>query len=106
MIDSAEEIETCIKSVPDNGGVYCPALTGSWRTTLGSICQRCNRRITRGTTNAHIARATLEGIAYQVYDLVKAMEADFGKKGTELRVDGGAVNNLMMQFQSDLFDLK
>ena len=60
--------------------------------------------ITRGTTNAHIARATLEGIAYQVNDLVKAMEADFGDKGKELRVDGGAAtNNLLMQFQSDIF---
>ena len=56
------------------------------------------------TTNAHIARATLEGIAYQVNDLVKAMEADFGEEGKELRVDGGAANNnLLMQFQSDIF---
>jgi glycerol kinase len=76
----------------------CACTDWSWCTALGSICRGAIVGITRGTTNAHIARATLEGIAYQVYDLVKAMEADFGKKGTELRVDGGAANNLMMQF--------
>jgi glycerol kinase len=72
---------------------------------LGSICQRCNQEL-RGTTNAHIARATLEGIAYQVYDLVKAMEADFGKKGTELRVDGGAAANNLMMFNRIYLTLK
>jgi glycerol kinase len=54
---------------------------------LGPICERRNSGITRG--NAHLARATLEGIAYQVYDLAKSMEADFGKR-KELKVDGGA----------------
>jgi glycerol kinase len=59
--------------------------------------------ITRGTTSAHIARAALEGIAYQVMDVLKAMEADAGVRLKELRVDGGAcANNLLMQFQSDL----
>ncbi|WP_367771888.1 glycerol kinase GlpK [Flavobacterium sp. WC2421] len=108
IIESAEEIEALASQVPDNGGVYfVPALTGLGAPYWDQYARGAIVGITRGTTNAHIARATLEGIAYQVYDLVKAMEADFGKKGTELRVDGGAAaNNLMMQFQSDLFNFK
>lgn len=108
MINSAEEIEPLAASVPDNGGVYfVPALTGLGAPHWDQYARGAIVGITRGTTNAHIARATLEGIAYQVFDLVKAMEGDFGKKGIELRVDGGAAaNNLMMQFQSDLFDFK
>jgi glycerol kinase len=63
--------------------------------------------VTRGTTNAHIARATLEGIAFQVYDIVKSMEADAGKKSPELRVDGGAsASDILMQIQSDIFGAK
>ena len=108
MIDAAHEIEELAASVPDNGGVYfVPALTGLGAPYWDQYARGAIVGITRGTTNAHIARATLEGIAYQVYDVVKAMEADFEKKGTELRVDGGAVaNNLLMQFQSDLFNFK
>ena len=60
--------------------------------------------LTRGTNKSHIARAAIEGIAYQVYDIVKSMEADANAKGTELRVDGGATaNNLLLQFQADIF---
>jgi glycerol kinase len=105
MINTAAEIETLAASVPDNGGVYfVPALTGLGAPHWDQYARGAILGITRGTTNAHIARATLEGIAYQVYDLAKSMEADFGKEGKELKVDGGAaVNNLMMQFQSDLF---
>ena len=105
MIDSSEEIEALAASVPDNGGVYfVPALTGLGAPYWDQYARGAILGITRGTTNAHIARATLEGIAYQVNDLVKAMEADFGDKGKELRVDGGAAtNNLLMQFQSDIF---
>lgn len=108
MIDSAEEIETLALQVPDNGGVYfVPALTGLGAPHWDQYARGAIVGITRGTTNAHIARATLEGIAYQVYDLAKAMEGDFGEKGKELRVDGGAVsNNLLMQFQSDIFNFK
>ena len=63
--------------------------------------------MSRGTTKGHIARATLEGIAYQIYDVVKAMEEDAQTKGTQLRVDGGAsANNLLLQFQSDIFGYK
>ena len=108
MINSADEIEELAASVPDNGGVYfVPALTGMGAPYWDQYARGAIFGITRGTTNAHIARATLEGIAYQVYDLVKAMEADSGTKGKELRVDGGAVaNNLLMQFQSDIFGFK
>ena len=61
--------------------------------------------ISRGTTKGHIARATLEGIALQVYDIVKAMENDSNMKIKELRVDGGAsANNLLLQIQSDIFE--
>jgi len=105
MINASEEIETLAASVPDNGGVYfVPALTGLGAPHWDQYARGAIFGITRGTTNAHIARATLEGIAYQVNDLLKAMEADFGGKGKELRVDGGAAtNNLLMQFQSDIY---
>ncbi|KLT68419.1 MULTISPECIES: glycerol kinase GlpK [Flavobacterium] len=108
MINSSDEIEALAASVPDNGGVYfVPALTGLGAPHWDQYARGAILGITRGTTSAHIARATLEGIAYQVYDLAKSMEADSGNAGTELRVDGGAVvNNLMMQFQSDLFGFK
>jgi glycerol kinase len=105
IIDSAAEIETLASSVEDNGGVYfVPALTGLGAPYWDSYARGAIIGITRGTTQAHIARATLEGIAYQVYDIVSAMEADANAKGTELRVDGGATsNNLLLQFQTDIF---
>ena len=104
IIRSSSEIEALASSVPDNGGVYfVPALTGMgapyWdQYAHGVICG-----ITRGTTSAHIARAALEGIAFQTMDIVSAMERDAGMRLAELKVDGGASrNNLMMQFQSDI----
>jgi glycerol kinase len=104
IIRSSSEIEALAASVPDNGGVYfVPALTGMgapyWdQYAHGLICG-----ITRGTTAAHIARAALEGIAFQTMDIVGAMERDAGVKLAELKVDGGASrNNLMMQFQADI----
>ncbi len=105
IIDSATEIETLASSVPDNGGVYfVPALTGLGAPYWDSYARGAIIGLTRGTTQAHIARATLEGIAYQVYDIVSAMEADANAKGKELRVDGGATgNNLLLQFQTDIF---
>jgi len=108
IINSSDEIESLASSVPDNGGVYfVPALTGLGAPHWDQYARGAILGITRGTTSAHIARATLEGIGYQVYDLAKSMEADFGNLGCELRVDGGAVvNNLMLQFQSDLFGFK
>ena len=104
FISSSSEVEALAKQVPDTDGVYfVPALTGLgapyWdQYARGLICG-----ISRGTTSAHIARAALEGIAYQVYDIVNSMQLDSGLKLTELKVDGGASrNNLLMQFQSDI----
>ena len=106
IIEDAKEIEALASSVPDNGGVYfVPALTGLGAPYWDSYARGSIMGLTRGSTQAHIARATLEGIAYQVYDIVKAMEADANAKGTELRVDGGAsANNLLLQFQADIFN--
>ncbi len=106
IIRSSSEIEALASTVPDNGGVYfVPALTGMgapyWdQYAHGVICG-----ITRGTTAAHIARAALEGIAFQTMDIVSAMERDAGVRLAELKVDGGASrDNLMMQFQADILD--
>lgn len=105
-INSSSQVEELAASVPGTDGVYfVPALTGLgapyWdQYARGLICG-----ISRGTTAAHIARAALEGIAFQVYDIVKAMELDSGLGITELKVDGGASrNNLLMQFQSDILN--
>jgi len=105
LIKDAKEIESLAESVPDNGGVYfVPALTGMGAPYWDSYARGAILGITRGTSKGHIARATLEAIAYQVYDIVKAMEADSDTEGTELRVDGGASsNNLLLQFQTNLF---
>ena len=104
---SAAEIEKLAASVKDNGGVYLvPAFAGlgapHWdQHARGILCG-----LTRGATKAHIARAAVEGIAFQVRDVLTAMEADAGIRLKELRVDGGAsANNLLMQFQSDLLNV-
>lgn len=108
LIHSAEEVNTLAQSVEDNGGVYfVPALTGLGAPHWDQYARGTIVGVTRGTTNGHIARATLEGIAFQVYDIVKAMEADSGTESLELRVDGGAsASDLLMQIQSDLFEFK
>ncbi|CVK16384.1 glycerol kinase [Apibacter mensalis] len=105
IVKTSPDTENLAKTVPDNGGVYfVPALTGLGAPYWDPYARGGILGITRGTTDGHIARATLEGIAYQVYDLIKAMEADSGVQELELRVDGGACsNNLMMQFQADIF---
>ena len=104
IIRSASEIEALAASAPDNGGVYLvPAFAGLGRRTGIPTLVAYLAGITRGTTAAHLARAALEGIAYQVADLLDAMHADAGIQLAELRVDGGAaMNNLLMQFQADL----
>src|SRR5258708_15572447 len=101
---AAREIEALAASVPDSGGVtVVPALAGlgapHWRPEARGVITG----LTRGTTRAHIARAVLEGIALQNHDLLKAMEADAGRRLAALKVDGGAAaNDLLMQFQADL----
>lgn len=104
IIRNASESEALATSVPDNGGVYfVPALTGMGAPYWDQYARGAIQGITRGTTPAHITRATLEGIAFQVNDILKAMEHDTKRPSLELRVDGGAVaNNFLMQFQSDI----
>ena len=88
----------------DNGGVYLvSAFTGLGAPHWDMYARGAILGLTRGATRAHIARAALEGIAYQVADLVSTMEKDLGKPLSSLWVDGGAsVSNFMMQFQADL----
>ena len=104
IIKSSSEVEALASSVPDNGGVYfVPALTGLGAPYWDQYAKGSINGITRGTTAAHIARAALEGIAFQTMDIVSAMEKDAGVALSGLKVDGGASrNNLLMQFQSDI----
>jgi glycerol kinase len=104
LIRSAPEIEALAASVPDNGGVYLvPAFAGLGAPHWDPYARGTLIGITRGTSAAHIARAALESIAYQVADLLDAMGADAGIPLKELRVDGGAAtNNMLMQCQADL----
>jgi glycerol kinase len=107
IIKTAPEIEKLAASVPDNGGIYfVPAFAGLGAPHWDQYARGLMVGMTRGTTRAHIARAALEGIAFQVADVLSAMEADSGIKLKELRVDGGACsNNLLMQFQADILDV-
>ncbi|MBI3877789.1 MAG: glycerol kinase GlpK [Verrucomicrobia bacterium] len=102
IIKSSPEVEALAASVPDTGGAYfVPALAGLGAPHWDPYARGLIAGLTRGTTAAHLARATLEGIAYQVADVLHAMEADSKIKLKELRVDGGAcANNLLMQFQA------
>jgi glycerol kinase len=104
IIEDSAEIEALAASVEDAGGVVLvPAFAGLGAPHWDQYARGSLVGITRGTTRAHIARAALEGIAFQVADVVRAMEADSGIHLTELRVDGGAsVNNLLMQLQADI----
>ena len=104
IIRSPGEIEALAAQVPDSGGVYLvPALAGLGAPHWDAYARGLIIGLTRGTTRAHIARAALEGIAYQVADVLRAMEKDAGIRLKELRVDGGAAaNNLLLQFQSGL----
>lgn len=97
-------MEGLAASVPDTNGVYfVPALTGLAAPWWDQYARGSISGISRGTTAAHIARAALEGIAYQTMDIVNAMVKDSGLPLKELKVDGGAArNNLLMQFQADI----
>lgn len=104
IIKSSSEVEALASSVPDNGGVYfVPALTGLGAPHWDQYAQGSIFGLSRGSTAGHIARAALEGIAFQTMDIVNAMQKDAGVTLKELKVDGGASrNNLLMQFQADV----
>lgn len=108
VITKSHEIEALASSVPDSDGVtFVPALSGMgaphWIAEATGLCTG----ITRRTTKAHIARAILDGIAFQVRELLGAMNKDFGRKLCAVKVDGGAsANNLLMQFQADLLGVE
>jgi glycerol kinase len=104
IIRASSEVEVLANSVPDNGGVYfVPAFVGLGAPHWDSDARGSLFGLTRGSTAGHIARAALESIAFQVGDLMDAVQTDTGAPLTELRVDGGAsANDSLMQFQADL----
>lgn len=106
LIRNSNEVEALAKSVENSDGVYfVPAFAGLGAPYWDQHAQGTIFGLTRGSTDAHIARAALESIAYQTMDVLKAMEADSGIAIKELRVDGGAtVNDLLMQFQSNILN--
>ncbi len=107
IIDSAPEVEKLAASVPDSGGVVLvPAFTGLGAPHWDPYARGCVFGLTRGATRAHLARATLESIAFQVVGVLSAMQQDAKTPPAELRVDGGAsTNNLLMQFQADILNI-
>jgi len=108
VIHSSSEVEELASRVPDTNGVYfVPALTGLGAPWWDQYARGTIIGISRGTTTAHIARAALEGIAFQTMDITAAMSRDAGIPLRELKVDGGASrNNLLMQFQADILGTK
>ncbi len=106
IIKTSADVETLALKVKDNDGVYLvPAFVGLGAPHWTQDARGTITGLTRGSTAGHIARAAIESIAYQTYDVLKAMEADSGINIKELRVDGGATeNNLLMQFQSDVLN--
>jgi glycerol kinase len=107
LIKTAGESEPLARSVPDNGGVYfVPAFVGLGAPYWDMYARGTIVGLTRGTTSGHLARATLEAIAYQVRDVADAMGAEAGLKVPLLRVDGGGTaNSLLMQFQADILGI-
>ena len=107
LIASSSDVEPLARSVDDNGGVYLvPAFAGLGAPYWDASARGVAIGLTRATTAGHVARAALEGIAYQVADVVEAMRDDLGGNLEQMRVDGGAaMNDLLMQFQADLLDL-
>lgn len=107
IIKTSADVEKLATSVPDSGGVYLvPAFAGLGAPHWDQYARGVIAGITRGTTAAHIARAALEGIAFQVADVLEVMKQDSGIEMNGLRVDGGAsANNLLMQFQADVLQV-
>ena len=106
IIQNSGDVEALALKVEDNGGVYVvPAFTGLGAPYWNQHARGIIVGLTRGSSDAHIARAAVESIAFQSMDLLKSMEADSSLPIKEVRVDGGAtVNNHLMQFQSDIID--
>lgn len=107
LVRSAQEADQLAETVPDSGGVFLvPAFTGLGAPHWDAYARGMMIGLTRDTTAAHVARAALEGVAFQVADLIDAMRADTGKRFKELRVDGGGSRSApMMQFQADLLNI-
>ena len=107
IIKSAADIEGLARSVPSSGGVtFVPALSGLGAPYWDPDARGLVSGLTRGSTAAHLARATLEGIALEVSDLLEATAEDLGKPLRRMRVDGGAAaNDLLMQLQADVADI-
>ncbi len=100
----SDDVEALARQVPDAGGVFLvPAFVGLGAPHWDPDARGTIVGLTRGTTKAHVARAALESIAFQSYDVLEAMQRDAAQPVTELRVDGGAArNDLLMQFQADV----
>lgn len=107
IIREAAEVEKLAREVDDNGGVYLvPAFVGLGAPHWDPYARGIMAGITRGVNRNHVARAAIESMAFQVADVIDAMEADSGIETTELRADGGAAaNNLLLQFQSDILGI-
>jgi glycerol kinase len=107
LIQQAADVEALAASVPDSGGIYVvPAFTGLGAPHWDPHARGTILGLTRGTTSAHLARAALESITFQVAELLVAMCSDVGSSIAELRVDGGAsVNNLLLQMQADILQV-
>jgi glycerol kinase len=108
IIQSAAEVEALARSVPSSDGVaFVPALAGLGAPYWDQGARGIITGITRGTTKGHLARATLEGIAFQVWELLEAMTKDAKRSLTALKVDGGAAkNDLLVEFQADISGVK
>lgn len=106
LIQTSADVEALAQKVEDNGGIYMvPAFTGLGAPYWNQHARGIITGITRGTSDAHIARAAVESIAYQTMDVLQAMQADSGMPIKEVRVDGGAtINNYLMQFQADILN--
>ncbi|MGL5682831.1 MAG: glycerol kinase GlpK [Marinifilaceae bacterium] len=108
LLANSADSEPMATSVPDSGGVvFVPALTGMGAPYWDQYARGAILGLTRGTTPSHIVRAAIEGICFQVYDVLNAMEQDVKKKPQDLRIDGGAVaNNFLVQFQSNICGIR
>ena len=108
LVEKASDTEELAQSVPDANGAYMvPAFVGLGAPYWDQYARGAIVGLTRGTNRAHIVRATLESLAYQTYDVIKAMEEDSGISLEALKVDGGAcANNFIMQFQSDILGVQ